>query len=115
VESMKDMFDQLLASVRAKPKRMPWFTCWESYLSWQPSAVSFHPLGVVRAEAQTFCVSAGLSKVTRNPRQASVYAHRHAFAKGKSGHKQIKSLFGGSLIFMNPNKERGHSPIRARR
>ena len=93
-ESMRDILHQLLNSMRKKPKRMPWFTCWESYLSWQPSAVGEHPFGVLRSEAQTFCVSAGLSKITLNPNDPSVYAHRHAFAKGKSGKRQVRQQTG---------------------
>mmetsp|Transcript_90933 Transcript_90933/g.273131 ORF Transcript_90933/g.273131 Transcript_90933/m.273131 type:complete len:222 (+) Transcript_90933:2-667(+) len=109
---MRLVWDRLAAVMRVKAKRMPWFACWESYFSWQPSSETVH--GIVRSEAQTFCVSAGLTKVTRSKHAASVYAHRHAFAKGKSGNRQVKSLFGGSLLFMNQERKQGSSPIRAR-
>lgn len=98
--------------LRTQSKHLPWFSCWDDYLSWRPSASQ--PMGAVHSEVEKFCVSAGLTKVTKSRRAPSVYAHRHAFVKGQSDHRPVASLFGGSLIFMNRDREEGLSPIRAR-
>ncbi|KAL1495197.1 hypothetical protein AB1Y20_017062 [Prymnesium parvum] len=99
----------LAERLAAAPRRMPWFVCWEAFVSWQPEAAA--PLGALRAEAQTFCVSAGLTKLSRNARGPSVYAHRHAFAKGKSRHRPVASLFAGSLVILPAGEA---APLRAR-
>ncbi|KAL3926296.1 MAG: hypothetical protein SGPRY_003363 [Prymnesium sp.] len=112
LDGIASLTSALTHMLRSKPKRLPWYACWESYLSWQPSAAN--PSGIMYSEAQTFCVSAGLSKISRNKRAPSVYAHRHAFPKGNSGNRPVKSLFAGSLIQMNEQRVEGKSPLRAR-